>query len=72
MPLIGLVSLGMMFAGMMYMRDDRPEVRRYAKGGVVAGAIGATLVGMAAFGPMIGLVLFAAFVALSFLTQFWN
>ncbi|MEM8655896.1 MAG: hypothetical protein AAGF36_14230 [Pseudomonadota bacterium] len=72
MPLIGLVSLGMMFAGMMYMRDDRPDVRRFAKGGVVAGAIGACLVGMAAFGPTVGLGLFAAFVALSFLTQFWN
>ncbi|WP_299591665.1 hypothetical protein [uncultured Tateyamaria sp.] len=72
MPLLGLISLGMMFAGMMYMRDDRPELRRFAKGGVVAGAIGATLVGMAAFGPTAGLALFALFIALSFLTQFWN
>ncbi|WP_299148584.1 hypothetical protein [uncultured Tateyamaria sp.] len=72
MPLLGLICLGVMFAGVMYMRDDRQDVRRVAKGGVIGGTIGATLVAMVAFGPMIALILFAAFVALSFLNQFWT
>lgn len=72
MPLLGLICLGLMFAGVMYMRDDRQDVRRIAKGGVIGGAIGATRVAMAAFGPMIALILFAVFVAMSFLNQFWT
>jgi len=72
MPILALISLGVMFGGVMYLRDERPDLRRMAKIGVIAGAIGVTLVAMATMGPMIALILFAVFVAASFLTQFWS
>ena len=72
MPFIALLALGAMFAGVVYMRDDRESIRRMAKAGVVLGAIVATLVAMATIGPMAALFLFAAFVAASFWTQFWS
>ena len=72
MPLLGLLSLGLAFAGVMYLNDERPEYRRLAKIGVIAGAIGATLAAMAAMGPLAALLIFAGFVALSFYYQIWR
>ena len=63
MPFLGIFTLGIMFAGILYYRDERPDVARYAKFGIVIGAIGITLVGMAAMGPMAALMMFAAFVS---------
>ncbi|MEL7258266.1 MAG: hypothetical protein AAFN80_10555 [Pseudomonadota bacterium] len=72
MPLIALISLGMAFAGVMYLNDARPEYRKYAKIGVIAGAIGTTIAGMATMGPMAALLIFAVFVALSLYYQIWK
>ena len=72
MPFLALTSLGVMFGGVMYLRDERCDLRRMEKLGIIAGVIGVTLVAMAATGPMIALILFAVFVAASFLTQFWS
>ncbi len=72
MPLLALISLGVAFAGVMYLSDERSEYRRYAKIGVIVGAIGATLTGMATLGPMAALLIFAVFVAIAFYYQIWR
>ncbi len=72
MPIIGLLSLGLAFAGVMYLNDERPGYRSYAKIGIIVGAIGATLVGMAAMGPLAALLIFAGFVAIAFYYQIWR
>ena len=72
MPFIGLLSLGLAFAGVMYLNDEREQYRRVAKIAIIIGAIGATLAGMAAMGPLAALLIFAGFVALSFYYQIWR
>ena len=72
MPFIALVSLGAAFAGAVYLRDERPEIRRLAKLGLVLGAVGATSAAMSTMGPMTGLLLFAAFVAFAVYNKIWK
>ena len=72
MPFLGIFTLGIMFAGVVYYRDERPEVARYARFGIVIGAVGITIVAMATMGPMAALMMFAAFVAASFQSKFWS
>lgn len=72
MPLIALISLAAAFAGAVYLKDDRDDVRRLAKLGLVVGALGATVAAMAAFGPTVGLLLFAAFVAFAIYNKIWK
>ncbi|MEL7149692.1 MAG: hypothetical protein AAGK71_03105 [Pseudomonadota bacterium] len=72
MPLIALISLGAAFAGAVYLKDERPEVRRLAKLGLVIGALGATVAAMATLGPMAALILFAAFVAFAIFNKVWK
>ncbi|MEM0936667.1 MAG: hypothetical protein AAF646_16355 [Pseudomonadota bacterium] len=72
MPLIAILSILALIGGFVYLTHPRPEIRRWAKGGIVAGSFGATLIVAAFAGPILAVVLAVLLIALSFLTKFWS